>query len=111
MGLVTGYPVSAGGKRISVITKAGPSSYTAVTPASPPTGGQAITAAEFGLKYIESLKASCSDDGTYEVKCIPKTAEVRSTEWILMWCLAVSGQETSGDLSARTVRLEAIGLQ
>ena len=111
MALVPGFPQSTGAKRESVITKVGPAAYSAISVATPPTGGQDVDAAsEFGMKYIEFLEGSGSDDGQYFVRCIPTKSAKEVTTWKLMWCTAIDGAETTGDLSGRTVRLRAIGL-
>lgn len=110
MSLVPGFPNSCGGKRESVITKTGPASYTTITTGAPPTGGQDVAAGDFGMKYIEFLEASACDNGLHVIRCIPVTSSAKVTTWKLQWCLAISGQETSGDLSAYTIRLRAIGI-
>lgn len=111
--LLDGYPQPAGAKMESVIYKAGPASYTAVTVASPPTGGQAVQASEFGLKYLEHVEGGLSDTGAYIVVFTPKiTGKGPVTSGTLMWITAVTGVEVAGavNLSAKQVRLRAIGL-
>jgi hypothetical protein len=110
MGFIPGFPTARGGKRECVITKVGPTSYTVITTGAPPTGGQDVTAAEFGMKYIEFLEASACDNGLHVIRCIPTSSSPKCTVWKLQWCLAISGQETSGSLDEYTVRLHAIGI-
>jgi hypothetical protein len=111
--LAKGYPQSNGAKRESVITKAGPTSYTQVTPGNPPTGGQSVEAVEFGLKYIEHVIGGLSDNGQYEVRLAAGIADpVGVKTYVMQWCGASSGAEAAGgtNFSGRTVRLRAIGL-
>jgi hypothetical protein len=113
MSLIRGFPQSNGARVESVMTKTGPASYTQVSVATPPTGGQTVEAKEFGLKYIEFLESSLSDDGQYQVFATPKVADAKGvSSWTLMWVTASGGAEVAAetDLSGRTVRLRAIGL-
>lgn len=108
-----GYPQSEGAKVGSVIEWTGPASYTQVTPGSTPTGGQAITAKDFGLKYIEFVDTQLDATGTYEVLFTPTVSGKQGvTAGILMWRLAATGVEmgAQSDLDAYKVRLRAIGL-
>lgn len=107
-----GYPQAHGSKLVSVIEKTGPSSYTTVTTGTPPTGGQSVTASEFGLKYIEHVEGCLSDNGQYLVFFTPTVSGKEGvTSGILFWMTAVNGLEVVAqvDLSGRTVRLKAIG--
>lgn len=111
--ILPGYPQAEGAKMGSVIEKAGPASYTQVTPGSPPTGGQAIEASEFGLKYFEHVATAMDETGAYIVYWTPKVqGKVGVTSGILMWVTAAGGAEVAGgtDLSGHKVRLRAIGL-
>src|ERR1041385_984050 len=113
--LLPDFPISIGNRRLSVITLTGPSSYTAVTPSTPPaapTGGQALLATQFGLKYIETVYSCLSDDGQYTVAFTPKSATKNGvTDGILIWITASGGSEPTGgaNLSGVTIRLTAIG--
>lgn len=112
-GILDGYPQPSGVRMESVIYKAGPSSYTQVVTGSPPTGGQAVNASEFGLKYLDHVEATLSDDGQYFVYFTPKvTGKAPVSAGILMWVVAAGGAEVAAvaNLSARQVRLRAIGL-
>lgn len=108
------YPAVPGNKPVSIADVAGSSSYTVVTVATPPTGGQIINASAFGLQYLEYVWASMgSDDGQYVGVCYlnPYYNGVPSTSVILQWVTAATGAEVAAttDLSARTIRLFAIG--
>ncbi len=105
-----------GDRPYAIIDFAGPASYTAVTTGSPPTGGQAITPADFGL--VAGLEAiwmvGCSDDGQYGVEAFQTTAYNQgqaNPTWSLLWYVLNTGAQVTGttNLSARTVRLIAIG--
>lgn len=93
----------------------GPASYLAVSPGSPPTGGQAVSIAALGLPVSVIWAAACgSDDGQYicNVFMSPFNSLAGSrTGLILQWIVAATGVEVVGatDLSARTVRIYAIG--
>lgn len=107
------YPAPPGNMNqvVSIIT--GPASYTQVSPASPPTGGVAVTAAQLGLQSIHFAQATCSDDGTYVADVIlpnnPLTDTV--TGIILIITVAATGAQVSGatNLSGRTFRINAWG--
>lgn len=111
--ILDGYPQSMGDHVVSIVDHKGPASYTQITPGSPPTGGDQITAAEFGLKYIDMLwGGALSDDGTYEVEGSPGIASAAEpSKWFLMWITANTGAQVAGatNLSARSIRLCAIG--
>jgi len=106
------YPIVAGNRKMSVIDHAGPSSYTQVSVATPPTGGDTVNASEFGLKFIECLLVMGSDNGAYDGTAFPLAGQFQpSTSVILEWVTAHTGAEVAGatNLSARTMRLLAIG--
>jgi hypothetical protein len=113
MAALKGFPQSDGGKIESIIEKTGPASYTQVTTGSPPTGGQSVTAAEFGMKSIDFIEACMSDDGQFIAFASPAIAGVSpSATWVLLWMVSHTGLEVAGavNLSARTIRLRAIGM-
>lgn len=110
---IDGYPQPSGARMESVIEKAGPASYVAVTPGVPPTGGQALQATEFGLKYLDQVTAGLDDEGQYLVFFSPGVAGNQSVaSGILLWMTAANGIEVGGgtDLSGHKIRLRAIGL-
>jgi hypothetical protein len=111
--ILPGYPQAEGAKMGSVIEWAGPSSYTQVTPGSPPTGGQAIEAKDFGLKYIEHVESQLDATGAYRAEFTPKVAGKYGVEsGILAWTVVSTGAEVAAEtnLSAKKVKLRAIGL-
>lgn len=104
------YPIAIGNRRLSTITLTGPSSYTAVTPGSPPTGGQALLATQFGMKFIESVSVGLDSTGAYTALWTATSGTTNAvTAGILIWTVAAGGAEASGDLSGKTLRVTAIG--
>lgn len=110
--LVPDFPQSFGSKRAQIALLTGPASYTQVSVATPPTGGQSLKATDFGLKFIDFAIGGVSDDGQYEVVLTPAGAGVISPgTWTAIWKVAHTGAEVTGttNLSARTVRVFLIG--
>jgi len=110
--LVPDFPQSFGSKRAQIALLTGPASYTQVTTGAPPTGGQALVATNFGLKWIDYAFSGVSDDGQYEVVFSPATSSNLSPgTWTAIWKVAHTGAEVAGatNLSARTVRVFLIG--
>ena len=109
------FPKVPGDQPWTVWDHAGPSSYTQVTPGSPPTGGQVISCAKMGLPTnVVWAQSMGSDDGQYDIVCMlsPFNPGMPSaTGLILKWVNAATGAEVAGatDLSGRTVRLMGIG--
>ena len=116
---LTGYPIpgALSTRTVSIIQHVGPNPYAPVVVAAPSTGGDPITAATFGLKTIEALIGGISDNGQYEVVPVftntntsAQAAAGGQTTVNLQWRTAATGAEAGAiDLSARTVRLTAIG--
>jgi len=107
-------PFGLGDRMMSIITVTGPTSYTAITPGTPPagpTGGQDIPATAFGLKVLDFVDGGLDQSGTYNVLPVPNVPSggQGATKATLMWTTANGGAETSGDLHTFTVRLKAIG--
>jgi hypothetical protein len=120
--VLSDFPQSWGNKRVSVWYHRGPVLYVPVVIATPVTTGDPVTDTEAGMRYIEYIMGGISDNGQYLVTAIPGAGNPSQAQptggtvgapqrtWRLMWSLAVSGQEAAAvDLSARTVRLFAIG--
>lgn len=110
--LVKGFPVTIGGKQYSVIDHTGPTSYTQVTPGNPPTGGDIVTAAAFGLKAIEMMEVTMDNTATYDPDpCLAQTDILPRTQITLRWFAASGRAEVAGatNLSASHVRIDAIG--
>lgn len=106
------FPSPPGNKNMSIHNVTGPTSYTQVTPGSPPTGGQTVNASDLGLVSIEWVDVSASDDGTYTcVPIIPSNPNKGASSIILLWVTSATGAQVAGavNLSARTVRLAASG--
>jgi hypothetical protein len=108
------FPKVPGDQPWSVVDVAGPSSYTAITPADPiVTGGQQLAQSVFGLNTNIVFACSMgSDNGQYTVNVYHKTfvpGQPTTGGLVLQWIVAATGAEASGDLSARTVRLLVIG--
>jgi hypothetical protein len=122
--VLDGYPQSWGDKRVSVFYHTGPVLYVPVVVATPVTTGDPVTDVEAGLRYIEYLYGGVSDNGQYRVEAIPGggnpsqaqgagqggTVGAPQRTWRLRWFVVSTGVEAAAvDLSARTVRLMAIG--
>jgi hypothetical protein len=108
-----------GDRPYALIDWAGPTSYAVVvngTAPALPTGGQAITAAAFGLttglEGVEPVGGSIS--GTYEV-CALQTVSYNqgqpNANWTLRWLTSATGAEVVAgtNLSAEIIRLRAFG--
>jgi hypothetical protein len=107
-----GYPRDIIGKRFCVGTHVGPASYTAITVASPPTGGDTLYAKEFGLKAFDSVAPLSSDNGQYgAVAVFPEGITKGSTSCKLLWKTLATGAEVAPatNLSARTLRILVVG--
>ena len=106
------YPKVPGDGFESVVDVTGPVNYTQIA-GTPPTGGQVITAADFGLQSMDWVGAMGSDNGQYAaiVFPVPFTQGSSLNSVLLMWTLAASGAQAppGANLSARTVRLLAKG--
>ena len=113
MSAIDGYPQPEGAAIETVGTHVGPASYTAITVASPATGGDKLEAAELGLKFFDSVEV-LGTDITGQYSAMPVWSEGitgQPTSVKLLWFLAVSGAEVTGavDLSAKTLRIRARG--
>ncbi len=92
----------------------GPTSYTAVSVATPPTGGHVVYAADLGLVEIEHAEVALSDNGQYGARVIHDSTYANrrrgQPQIRLMFFTAATGAEVGSiDLSARTFRIFAIG--
>lgn len=113
---LSGYPQPIGQKYQTVCVHTGPASYTQVTPGAAPAGGDTFYASEAGLKRVDSLVGSISDNGQYLVVPIftdnvPSPGTGAQAQVKLMWIVAATGAEVAGGvgLSGRTVRMVAQG--
>lgn len=111
--LISGdYPVVIGNRKLSIINHTGPSSYTAISDATPPTGGDLVNASEFGLKYLEAVVVLGSDNGQYDGVAFNTNLNTQpGTSVALQWNTSHTGAEVSGttNLSARNLLLLGIG--
>jgi len=108
------YPAPPGNKRWSIIDVPLTGTYTAVTPGSPPTGGIAVSAAQFGLQSIEAcFPGAGSDDGTYSVNTYmkPFNQNQPSPNLIAQLIIISTGLElaTGQSIAGRKIRLVAMG--
>jgi hypothetical protein len=97
---------------MSIIDHVGPASYAQVVTGSPPTGGDVVSAVEFGLKYLDAVwGCALSDDGQYEVELSPGGQLNEPTSFVAEWITASTGSQVSAltNLSARRIRLIAVG--
>lgn len=87
----------------------GPKSYS--TWSAPNTGGDVVAATNFGLRSIDGLFAmGISESGTYYVMAkLSSTQGASVNTAILVWIVAATGNQATGDLSGETVRLLVIG--
>lgn len=115
-----GFPTSWGNKRASVFPHAGPSSYHQVSlgspSGSPVANGDTLEAVQAGFKQFDFVMGGITDDGLYEVKCIPlgdssDPNAACQTTYCLMWFVVATGLEVADlvNLSGSTVRLLAVG--
>jgi|SRR5579872_3355498 len=106
------YPQVIGSRRLSIINHVGPSSYTAISDATPPTGGDTVQASEFGLKYLEAVIVLGSDNGQYSgVAYNPNLNVGPASSFVLQWNTSHTGAEITGttNVSARNILLLGIG--
>ena len=115
--VLSDYPAPPGNKRWVICDIDGPTSYTAITTGTPPTGGQVVRAGDIGLQNIEWAQVSGSDNGQYDGTCyvaagIGNPPKAGGTQFNLQWLVAATGAEAAGaaNLSARSLRIVAIGL-
>src|SRR5580704_1656730 len=70
--IIAGFPQSWGSKIVSIIDHKGPASYATFASGIPPTGGDSISAAEAGMKFIDAvIPLGLSDNGAYQVWATP----------------------------------------
>jgi len=102
-------PLPVGDRWMVICDHTGPSSYTQVTPGATPSGGDAVTAIECGLKYIQAIHAS--GDDTLSYLPVPQAFASDVTSAILRWFIAAGMTEVSAavNLSARHTRLVVWG--
>jgi hypothetical protein len=107
-----GYPQGAFGDRYaSCVDHIGPAVYAPVVNGTPPTGGDVLTAAEFGLKALTMVWSCESDNGQYLAIVTPTIGgKGEPTSWIIRYVTAATGAEVGAiALNARTFRFFALG--
>ena len=114
MSVFADYPAPPGNKRVVVAEILGPSSYTVISAAAPPTGGVSVTANELGLKEIEYAWVTADNTGTYGARVIFSSAYAgRAAPSITLQVFTLAtGAEVSAatDLDAVKFRLFAVGM-
>lgn len=109
-GSLQSYPTPPGSRRDAFTMKNGPSSYTAITTGTPPTGGLLVNASDFGLSDIEYAFVAVSDNGAYVAYPMPASGQNQpQTQIRYMIVVAAGGAEASGDLSERSFLFHAFG--
>lgn len=122
-----GYPKVPGDQPEGVFDLIGPVTYTPLVPGNPgppivpPTGGQRVTAQDFGLQSLDFVWSMGSTDGLYHVVVVPvmiipapgpplptQLPDGTFTAVLVAWYTA-AGTEASGNLSTSVVRLFARG--
>jgi hypothetical protein len=100
--MLPGSPGVEGSRRTCTVDIDGPASY--------PTGGVAITAAQFGLKIIEAVETGVSDNAGHTIA--PRfSIKGPSKDAKLVWVVVGTGVEVANavNLSARFTRIRVIG--
>lgn len=110
------FPTAFGNIMTSIVGHAGPVLYTVGSFGTIPiTGGDTVTAREFGLKFLVGVvPLGMSDTGEYYVQPVPITdsdsGNVTGTSYQLIWYVQATGVEAGAvDLSGQTVRLLGFG--
>lgn len=102
-----GYQTVMGNKGVHCLDHNGPASYPAP---GVPNNGERVTAAQFGLRCIDSIDASVGQDGLHQVVGQPEGLGQNVT-WRLRWIVISTGLEVANavDLSLKSVRLFIVG--
>ena len=106
------YPAPPGNKNESILDVPINGTYTAISTGTPPTGGIALTAKQFGLSGIEWAQCIGSDNGQYDgvIYMNPFNTNGSSIAMRLQLIVASTGAEASGSIAAgRTIRVLARG--
>ena len=92
----------------------GPSSYTVLTVGSPPSGGDTISATQFGVNMIALVLGQASYDGRWMVIPVRISDAKWTLKWISLVTATVGGQSQTAnaeavagtDLSSTYVKLQ-----
>src|SRR5215472_6456806 len=87
------YPKVPGDGLWSIVDVTGPTSYAVIVVGTPPGGGQLVTAADCGLISIDWIQSMGSDDGQYDIVCIPAPFTLGNplVAVRLMWLISATG--------------------
>ncbi len=109
-------------KKIAILDHYGPTSYTVITPGTPPaqpTGGDSISAKACGLVQIEAVIVLGDSSGTYGGRAFcpaasrtgaPSGQGGSATSVPLQWITSATGAEVGAvNLSAVALRIVVIG--
>lgn len=110
--ILPGYLVQWGDKLVVTFDHAGPASYTQISIATPPTGGDAINASDLGVGGFDTVDVMEDPTGTYFARAIPVYGGNGNAvpKVILQWFVSSTGAEVAGNtvLSSYTLRLRAV---
>jgi hypothetical protein len=96
---------------------AGPTSYTQVTPGSPPTGGDQLPASDFGMGFVSQIIGGITDDCSFRVEGVLLAGGTKVLlRWTSLRTATLGGQSqtagaeaaASSDLHTFTINLFAI---
>lgn len=103
------YPKVPGDQPWSIIDVRGPVAYQPLVAGTPATGGQRITARDFGLQALDFVAAMGTSNGM-NILVIPEQLALQSEfEAIRIGWMQLTGGQASGNLSTFLARLLAIG--
>ena len=109
-----------GDKKIVLTQHTGPASYTQITPGAQPaqpTGGDSVSAASCGLKFIESIIVLGDSSGKYSGFAFqppvnltgnPAGQGAAATKVPLQWVISATGAEVAGAVDLHTFQLQLI---
>lgn len=107
------FPMGVGNRMMSILDHKGPASYSQLAIGTPPTGGDVLTAAECGLKFITAISAQIDSTGTWAVDTSMTIGGAADgvTQVRLAWIVLSTGLQAAGaaNLSTGTVRLVVWG--
>ena len=107
-------------KKVVVTQHTGPTSYTQITPGTAPaapTGGDTVTAAACGLKFIEAIMVCGDSSGKYGGYAFqapvnktgnPTGAGAAATTVPLQWVVSATGAEVAGAVNLSSFQLTLV---
>jgi hypothetical protein len=112
-----GYPAGGFGDRyVSIVDHLGPASYVVLTNGTPPTGGDSISAAEAGMKFLSAvLPVGLSDNGQFVALVTPGVGgKAEPPSFFISYFVRAGGAAwvevtAATNLSGRTFRFFCIG--